>query len=184
MCLNVAAAQGFELPSEHALIGSTLESVDIKTAASELMAEMLTTKPTARVAYLDTQAQKQKIAVFALNDIHREALAAVGISTQKPLLPFYVAFTQSKTPILLGDFSITSVEEPAEKAAAYLKAGGELLMRRWIAAACNYHKELNNALSLLSRAVAPEEGSIYGYNPVPALDMWSTHQNQLDSKLK
>ena len=72
----------------------------------------------------------------------------------------------------------------AEKAAAYLRAGGELLMRRWIAAACNYHKELNNALSLLSRAVAPEEGSIYGYNPVPALDMWSTHQNQLDSKLK
>lgn len=184
MCLNVAAAQGFELPSEHALIGSTLESVNIKTAASELMAEVLTTKPTARVAYLDPQAQKQKIAVFALNDIHREALAAVGIATQKPLLPFYVAFTQSKTPILLGDFSITSVEEPAEKAAAYLKAGGELLMRRWIAAACNYHKELNNALSLLSRAVAPQEGSIYGYNPVPALDMWAAHQNQLDSKLK
>ena len=184
MCLNVAAAQGFTLPDEHALIGSTLESFHLKTAASELMQEILTDmKPNARVAYLDQNGQKQKIPVFALNPIHREALAAVGITTRYPSLPCYVAFTISKTPILLGDFNFAhATAEAPETTAEHLKNGGELFMRRWLAAVCNFHPELHTALCLLSRAVAPEHGSVYGYNPIPALDMWACHQNITDSK--
>tara|TARA_B100001758_G_scaffold185543_1_gene162286 strand:- start:16739 stop:17956 length:1218 start_codon:yes stop_codon:yes gene_type:complete len=184
VCLNVAAAQGFSVPDEHALIGATLESVPVKTAAFELLAKVLASdKPCARVAYLDSNAQKRKIAVYALTDIHREALAAVDLTTQRPSLPCYVSFTKSNAPILLGDFTVTATKSQSpETSAKILKAGGELLMRRWMAAACNYHPELNNALCLLSRAVAPSEGSIYGYNPVPALDLWASHQNEKDSK--
>lgn len=177
ICLNVAAAQGFQLPPEKGLLGSTLETMDLKTAASDLLEKVRTQgKPSARVAYIDTQGNKQKIPVFALTDIEKEALTAVNITTRKPGLPTYVAFTASHTPILLGDFTTTQSQKSPDKAAAYLKAGGEVLTRRWLAAACNYHPELTSALCILSRAAAPDTGSVYGYNPVPALDLWAEEQ--------
>jgi len=184
VCLNVAAAQGLTLPGTQAFLGSTLENIDLQTAAYERLQEARTSSnPVARVAYLNAKGEKVKAAVFALTTIHREALAAIGINTRQPSLPFYVAFTASTTPILLGDFSLPtpSMASPAETA-SFLKKKGEVFMRRWIAAACNYHPELHNALCLLSRAVAPNEGSVYGYNPIPALDMWASYQNENDSK--
>jgi hypothetical protein len=177
-CLNVAAAQGFSLTGTQAFIGSTLESVDIRATAFDLLQQLrISGQPAARVAYIDEMDTKHKVPVFSLQPTQQEALSAVGVTTRDKSLPCYVAFTTTHTPILLGDFSIPAeTSDSPVQVAAYLQSGGELLTRRWLAAACNYHPELSAALGILVRAVAPKTGSVYTYHPVPALDMWVSQQ--------
>ena len=176
-CLNVAAAQAASLPPLFVFLGSTLESIPVAGDAYTHLSNIPNTRnPAARVAYLNSLVQKQKIPVYALQEPDLELLAASNIKSKKRL-PMYVAYTIDKTPILLGDLCLShSNNESASAAAHRLKKQGELFTRRWIAAACNYHPELTSALCILSRAVAPKEGSILGYNPIPALDMWANFQ--------
>ena len=175
--LYVAAAQAASLPPQSVFLGSTLEPIPVAVDAYKLLSNLPNTRnPAARVAYLNSLVQKQKIPVYALQEPDLELLAASNIKSKKRL-PMYVAYTIDKTPILLGDLCLShSNNESASAAAHRLRKQGELSTRRWIAAACNYHPELTSALCILSRAVAPKEGSILGYNPIPALDMWANFQ--------
>lgn len=177
-CLNVAAAQGFSLTGTQAFIGSTLESIDIRATAFDSLQQLrISGQPAARVAYIDETDTKHKVPVFSVEPTQQDALRAVGVTTRDKNLPCYVAFTTTHTPILLGDFSIPAqTSDTPVQAAAYLQSGGELLTRRWLAAACNYHPELSASLGILTRAVAPKTGSVYTYHPVPALDMWASQQ--------
>ena len=183
-CLNVAAAQTFKSiqPKTTAFLGSTLEAVDIKTAACQRLERLKNTaQPCTRVSLIDASQTKHKIPVYALTAVELEALNAVNIKTRYDHLPTYVAFTSTHHPILLGDLAQFHTDTPKpEVSASYLQKGGELLTRRWLSAACNYHPELMSALSILSRGAAPTQGSMYGYNPVPALDMWAQQQVRLE----
>lgn len=182
MCLNTAAVQTINIPGTNVLLGTTLESINIGPDVYQSLQQLKESQPVARVAYLNATGTKQKIAVYSLGDTAREMIQTRGLKTRKHSLSAYVAFTTSNTPILLGDFTIPVTKSSPKAIAQQLQQGGELFTRRWISAACNYHPELTSALSVLSRAVAPAEGSLYGYEPVPALDIWTHHQLVYDTQ--
>ena len=105
-------------------------------------------------------------------------LARVNITPRsKGLIPGYVAFNDNNTPILLGEFMHKQYPtSSADTVTHQLKQEGELSIRKWLFAACTWHRELEDALPMLSRACARDCNSKYSYSPVPALDMWTTMQ--------
>lgn len=175
ICLNVAAAQKFVTPSDMALLGSTLETVQLHPDTMTLL-QSTAEHPCTRVCYLDFTGTKQKIPVYVLQQPQVLSLATSGINLPANM-PCYVAFTERNAPILLGDVKLTNhcTANPAQTARD-LRLHGEVFTRRWLHAACTQHPELHNALCIFAKAAAPKQGSVYAYNPVPALDMWATHE--------
>ena len=141
----------------------------------------ITEEPCTRVSYLDSTGSKQKIPVYLLHQAHILSLATSGLAVTANL-PCYVAFTENKTPILLGSVQVaTPPAVSVTQAAQFLQHHGELLTRRWLYAACTHHPELQSALTVLAKASAPKKGGVYAYSPVPALDLWATHEINLNT---
>ncbi len=179
-CLNVAAAQKFVTPDQTALLASTLEVTPLHTDTMQLL-QNITEEPCTRVSYLDSTGGKQKIPVYLLHQAHILSLATSGLAVTANL-PCYVAFTENKTPILLGSVQVaTPPAVSVTQAAKFLQHHGELLTRRWLYAACTHHPELQSALTVLAKASAPKQGGVYAYSPVPALDLWATHEINLNT---